>query len=277
MNYDGRMTLLDASGRGIDVHRSTGSRLASSPAEALDAWPELLEWARGFSGDGDVEINEQKIGAPSPSPRQMFGVGLNFASHAVEAGLALPEYPMIFPKLRASVAGPFERIPISTETVDWEIELAVVIGREARQVGAQDALDYVAGLTIGQDLSDRTIQLRPADTPQYSLGKSLPRFGPTGPELVTIDELDNPDDLELTCLVDGEEVQRGRTSDFIFTIPQIIAYLSEVTVLYPGDVIFTGTPDGIGATRTPPRFLKVGQTLESRIPGLGAMRHAFVS
>ena len=278
MNHDGRMMLVAGDGRGIDVQRASGGQVPSWPPQALDRWGELREWARGFAGgEGKVEIVEAKIGAPSPAPRQIFGVGLNYASHANEAGLAVPEHPMIFPKLRASVAGPFEEIRVSTETVDWEVELVVVMGHEARHVVAEDAWEHVAGLTIGQDLSDRTIQLRPPDVPQYSLGKSLPGFGPTGPVLVTVDEFDDPNDLELTCSVDGEVVQRGRTRDFIFSIPEIIEYLSGITVLYPGDLIMTGTPAGIGATRTPPRFLKAGQILESRITGIGAMRHAFIA
>jgi len=278
MNHDGRTTLVAADGRGIDAQRASRGRIPSWPAEALDRWEEVLEWARrAEDGEGDVEIVEARIGPPSPAPRQIFGVGLNYASHASEAGLAVPEHPMIFPKLRAAVAGPFGNIRVSTETVDWEVELVVVMGREARHVGAQDAWEYVAGLTIGQDLSDRTIQLRPPDVPQYSLGKSLPGFGPTGPVLVTVDEFDDPNDLELSCSVDGEVVQRGRTREFIFPIPEIIEYLSGITVLYPGDLIMTGTPAGIGATRTPPRFLKAGQVLESRITGIGMMRHTFVA
>jgi 2-keto-4-pentenoate hydratase/2-oxohepta-3-ene-1,7-dioic acid hydratase in catechol pathway len=276
MNHDGRMTLIDGDGPGIDVAEASAGQLPSSPADALDRWPELYEWARNFRGDGDIEIVEAKIGPPSPAPRQILGVGLNYASHASEAGLAVPEHPMIFPKLRATVTGPFAAIPISTETVDWEVELVLVIGREARGVAARDAWDYIAGLTIGQDLSDRNIQLRPPEVPQYSLGKSLPGFGPTGPVLVTADEFDNPEDLELRCVVNGEEVQYGRTADFIFTIPQIIQYISKVTILYSGDLIMTGTPAGIGATRTPPRFLAAGAVLESHITGIGTMRHEFV-
>jgi len=276
MNHDSRLTLLVGEDRGIDVHRASGGTLPSTVEEAFERWAEVVAWARGTGAAADVEIRQALVGPPSPAPRQTLAVGVNYASHAHEAGIALPEHPMIFDKLRASVAGPYEDIEMSTATVDWEIELAVVIGVKARHVPAAKAWDHVAGLTVAQDLSDRTVQLRPASTPQYVLGKSLPGFGPTGPVLVTPDEFEDPNDLGLTCLVNGEQVQQARTSDFIFSIAQIIEYLSENTVLFPGDVIMTGTPDGIGATRTPPRFLQVGDVLESRIEGIGTMRHAFV-
>jgi 2-keto-4-pentenoate hydratase/2-oxohepta-3-ene-1,7-dioic acid hydratase in catechol pathway len=276
MNHDGRLTLVRDDDHGIDVHRASGGALPASMAEAFERWGEVLDWARAFEGTAEVEIRPASAGPPSPAPRQILAVGVNYASHALEAGIALPEHPMIFNKLRASVAGPFDEIEISTDTVDWEIELTAVVGATARHVPAARAWDHIAGLTVGQDLSDRTIQLRPEATPQYALGKSLPGFGPTGPVLVTPDEFDDPDDLELTCLVNGEQVQHARTSDFIFSIAQIVEYLSSITVLYPGDLIMTGTPDGIGATRKPPRFLSVGDVVESRIEGIGAMRHVFV-
>jgi len=278
VNHAGRLTLLDVSGAGIDVESASRNVLPAAPAEAFERWNEVIAWARVYEGDGgDVRIDEAQIRAPSPSPRQMIGVGLNYASHAAEAGLEPPEYPLIFPKLAAASAGPFDEIAIFTETVDWEVELAVVIGRRARLVAAQDAWDYVAGLTIAQDLSDREIQMRPEGNAQFSLGKSLPGFGPIGPQLVTIDEFEDRNDLELTCSINGEEVQRGRTSDLIFSIPQIIEYLAATTELYPGDVIMTGTPPGVGYARTPPRYLKVGDMLESRIEGIGLMRHRIVA
>ncbi|WP_245633914.1 fumarylacetoacetate hydrolase family protein [Amycolatopsis jejuensis] len=277
MNHAGRLTLVDREGRGIDVNLASGGRLPAAVAEAFDRWDEVAEWARTFSGSGDVEIRPDLVGPPSPDPRQIFGVGVNYASHAKEAGMELPEHPLIFTKLRAAVAGPYDEIEISTDTVDWEIELAVVIGATARRVPAERAWDHVAGLTAGQDLSDRGIQLRPASAPQYTLGKSLPGFGPTGPLLATADEFADPNDLELVCLVNGEEMQRARTSDFIFSIPEIVEYLSGITILYPGDVILTGTPDGVGATRTPPRYLQAGDVLESRIEGIGEMRHVLVA
>jgi 2-keto-4-pentenoate hydratase/2-oxohepta-3-ene-1,7-dioic acid hydratase in catechol pathway len=129
-------------------------------------------------------------------------------------------------------------------------------------------------VTVGQDISDRAVQMRPP-APQFSLGKSFPGYGPIGPAIVTLDELDDPDDLDLGCRVNGEEVQKGRTSDMIFSVPELVARLSQVLTLRPGDLIFTGTPSGVGAARTPPRFLRPGDVLTSYIQGVGEMRHAF--
>lgn len=276
-NHDGRLTLVTEDNRGVDVHRASNGAISASPAEALEQWPAVVRWAQEQGDSPDVEIQDALLGPPSPAPRQVIAVGFNYASHAEEAGTALPEHPAIFAKLHASLAGPFDDVRISTETVDWEVELAVVVSRRARRVRAADAWDYVAGFTIGQDISERDIQLRPKESPQYVLGKSLPGFCPTGPVLVTIDEFEDPYDLELGCWVNGEEVQRGRTADFVFPVPALIEYLSAATELYPGDLILTGTPDGIGATRTPPRFLAPGDVLESRIEGIGSMRQAVVA
>jgi 2,4-didehydro-3-deoxy-L-rhamnonate hydrolase len=276
LNLAGRATLVDHDGRGIDVQRASGGRFPAAPGDALDRWPELQRWTAGYRGEGAVEVVDALLGPPSPAPRQILGVGLNYAEHAAESGLELPEHPLIFTKLHAALAGPFDDIPISTAAVDWEVELVVVIGRRGRLVSAEDAWDHVAGFTVGQDLSERDVQFRPSKLPQFSLGKSLPRFGPIGPALVTVDEFDDPADLELTCAVNGEEMQRGRTSDFIFSIPELIEYLSAVTVLYPGDLIMTGTPSGIGSSRTPPRFLQPGDVLESSIEQIGSMRHMVV-
>jgi 2-keto-4-pentenoate hydratase/2-oxohepta-3-ene-1,7-dioic acid hydratase in catechol pathway len=277
LNHDGRLTLQTDDERGVDVNRASDGAIPASPIDAFEQWPALVAWAGVQNCAADVEIEDALIGPPSPSPRQVIAVGFNYASHAEEAGAELPEHPTIFSKLHASLAGPYDRVLISTECVDWEVELAVVVSRRARRVAAAHAWDYVAGFTIGQDISEREIQLRPKESPQYVLGKSLPGFCPTGPALVTIDEFGDPNDLELACWVNGEEVQRARTSDFVFPVPTLIEYLSAATELYPGDLILTGTPAGIGATRTPPRFLVPGDILESQIEGIGSMRQLVAS
>jgi 2,4-didehydro-3-deoxy-L-rhamnonate hydrolase len=277
LNYDGRLMLLDDEGRGIDVSKASEGKIPASVPEAYERWDQVVAWAASYAGAGEIEIDEALIGPPSPAPRQTLGVGLNYASHAEESNSPIPEVPMIFPKFFAATAGPYEEIPISTEMVDWEVELAVVISKQARGVGAADVWDYVAGFTVGQDFSERGIQGRPAGAPQFSLGKSLPKFGPIGPALTTLDEFEDPEALDLSCTLNGEVVQRGNTSDFIFTIPQVIEYLSWATVLYPGDVILTGTPSGIGATRKPPVFLAPGDVVESEVAGIGTMRHTFVA
>lgn len=174
-------------------------------------------------------------------------------------------------KFPASLSGPFDDIEIVGDTVDWEVELVAIIGRTADRVAEADGWDHVAGLTVGQDISDRTLQS--AAGAQFSLGKSRRGFGPMGPWVVTPDELADPDDLALGCAVDGETVQEARTSDLIFSVPRLVAELSSVLPLLPGDVIFTGTPAGVGITRDPARFLQPGQELTTWVEGIGTIRN----
>jgi 2-keto-4-pentenoate hydratase/2-oxohepta-3-ene-1,7-dioic acid hydratase in catechol pathway len=183
----------------------------------------------------------------------------------------------VFTKYVTSLTGPCGtvRLPPDGHT-DWEVELVVVIGRPAFQVSEAEAWDRVAGLTLGQDLSERVLQS--AATPaQFGLGKSYPGFAPTGPWLVTADEFPNPDDIGLRCTLNGEEMQNGRTSDLIFTVPKLVAYLSNVLPLQPGDLLFTGTPAGVGLGRTPQRFLKPGDELVSTGENIGELRQRFVA
>jgi 2-keto-4-pentenoate hydratase/2-oxohepta-3-ene-1,7-dioic acid hydratase in catechol pathway len=185
--------------------------------------------------------------------------------------MAVPDVPATFTKFPASLAGPFDDIEVHGASVDWEVELVAVIGTTADRVTEADAWGHVAGLTVGQDVSDRHLQF--AAGMQFSLGKSRRGYGPMGPWLVTPDELPNPDDLALGCSVDGETVQDARTDDLIFSVPSLIAELSSVLPLLPGDVIFTGTPAGVGMARQPPRALQPGQVLESWIEGIGTIRN----
>jgi 2-keto-4-pentenoate hydratase/2-oxohepta-3-ene-1,7-dioic acid hydratase in catechol pathway len=205
----------------------------------------------------------------------VFGIGLNYRSHAAEAGMEVPTVPATFTKFPASITGPNASVELPNGTVDWEVELVAVVARRADRVAANDAWSHIAGLTVGQDLSDRTLQF--AAGGQFSLGKSYRGFAPLGPWLVTPDELDDPDDLALGCSIDGETVQDARTSDLVFGVPQLIAELSAVVPLLPGDIIFTGTPGGVGFTRRPPRYLKPGQTLDSWVEGVGSIRTRFVA
>lgn len=276
-NYDGRSTLIDGEGRGLDLERASEGRLSADPGEALRRWSDVVSFAGASDVVGDIDIDEQRLGPPSPLARQIFAVGFNYDSHIAEAKSTRAEYPTIFAKLFTSLAGPQEKIPISTGAVDWEVELAIVIGSRARRVSAADAWDHVAGYTVAQDLSEREIQLRPKDSPQYVLGKSLPRFCPTGPTIVTVDEFDEPEDLAISCRLNGEVVQQGRTGEFVYSIPELIEYLSGASELLPGDLILTGTPSGIGATREPPRFLSPGDVLVSEVEGIGSIRQEFTA
>jgi 2,4-diketo-3-deoxy-L-fuconate hydrolase len=269
---DDRPVLIDAAGV-VDVHEASQGRFGPDPMACYDLWGSLVAWAAGNASAADHRAlpDDPGFGPPSPRPRQVFGVGVNYADHAAEAGMALPGDPLIFAKFVSSIAGPADPLLITVPTVDWEVELVAVIGATARNLTAAEAWPAVAGLTIGQDISDRKLQLAGA-TPQFSLGKSRPGYSPTGPWLVTPDEFDDRDDLAISCSVNGEIVQQARTASLIHGVPSIVRYLSSVVTLLPGDVIFTGTPAGVGFTRTPPRFLAGGDVLVSSIDGIGELR-----
>jgi 2,4-didehydro-3-deoxy-L-rhamnonate hydrolase len=268
-NYRGRVVII-FDGSLADVHEASGGRFGPDPMSIYDDWPSFIAFAAGVT-TGTAVLDEADLGCPVPRPPQVFAIGLNYRSHAEESGMALPSVPATFTKFPASLSGPFDDIEIVGDTVDWEVELVAVMARRADRVGEADAWSHIAGITVGQDISDRTLQF--AAGSQFSLGKSRRGFGPMGPYLVTPDEVPDPDDLALGCAVDGETVQDARTSDLIFSVPRLIAELSAVLPLLPGDVIFTGTPAGIGATRQPPRFLRPGQLLETWIEGVGTMRN----
>jgi 2-keto-4-pentenoate hydratase/2-oxohepta-3-ene-1,7-dioic acid hydratase in catechol pathway len=256
-----------------DVERASNGRFGPDPMNVFENWRAFTEFARTVSGGG-APLVESQLQCPVPTPRQVFAIGINYRSHAEESGMAIPEVPATFTKFPASLAGPFADIEIVGETVDWEVELVAVIGERADRVAETDAWQHVAGLTVGQDISDRQLQF--AAGAQFSLGKSRRGFGPMGPWVVTLDDIAHPDDLALGCSVDGEKVQDARTSDLVFGVPRLVAELSAVLPLLPGDVIFTGTPAGIGATRQPPRYLAPGQVLESWIEGIGTIRNRCV-
>jgi 2-keto-4-pentenoate hydratase/2-oxohepta-3-ene-1,7-dioic acid hydratase in catechol pathway len=183
---------------------------------------------------------------------------------------------VVFTKFPTSITGPYSEVVLTGPRVDWEAELVVVIGKPARNVPAERAWDHVAGLTVGQDISDRTEQMK-NQMPQWSLGKSFPGYSPMGPWLVTPDEFADPDDLDLGCTVNGAKMQRSATSRMLFPVPALIAELSAKLPLLPGDVIFTGTPSGIGAARKPPVFLKAGDELVTTIEGIGEIKQRFRS
>ncbi len=272
-NAAGRLKLLVGDGA-VDVHDASAGAFDADPAAAYLRFRELESWAAGISEPLEAFAPEG-AGAPSPSPRQVFGIGLNYRSHAAESGLAAPEAPVVFTKYVSSFSGPVSEVAVPAGSVDWEVEVVAVIAEEAQEVALEGAWGVVAGLTVGQDLSERELQRR-GPAPQFGLAKSYPGFSPMGPVLVTPDELDDPDDLVLGCAVNGETVQDARSSDLIFSIPSLVAYLSRIVTLYPGDVIFTGTPSGVGAGRTPPRFLREGDVLESWISGIGELRQTIV-
>ena len=276
-NADGRLVVI-AGDLAYDVEKASNGRFGASPQAIYDQWDAFTEWAATASWDDGQPLRFESLGSPVPEPRQVFGIGLNYRDHAAESGLPAPTTePPVFTKFPSCITGPTGDIEMPPEGhVDWEVELVPVLGRRAWQVSADRALEVVAGYAVGQDVSERILQMA-STPPQFSMGKSLPSFGPVGPWVVTLDEFDDPNDLALGCEINGEPVQDARTSQLIFSVPALIASLSSRLPLLPGDVIFTGTPSGVGLGRTPPRWLADGDVLTSHIEGIGQMRHRFVA
>ncbi|HVO25854.1 MAG TPA: fumarylacetoacetate hydrolase family protein [Candidatus Margulisiibacteriota bacterium] len=272
-NLKGRATLITPGGA-VDVEQGSHGRFGSDPQAIFAQWAAVRAWAAGVGHSG-VPFVENDLACPVPRPAQVFGIGLNYRSHAAEAGLPVPERPAVFTKFSTCLTGPFADVVLPSACVDWEVELVVVMGIEAYRVEARDAWRHIAGLTVGQDLSERVVQWSGGG--QFSLGKSFPGFGPMGPSLITPDELADPDDLEIGCRVNGEVMQQSGTADMVFSVPQLVAELSAILPLLPGDVIFTGTPAGVGGTRQPPRFLQPGDVLTSHIEGIGTLRNRCVA
>jgi len=190
--------------------------------------------------------------------------------------MELPKTPMVFTKFPSCLAGPSADVVLSSAFVDWEVELVVVVGRGGWHIPEERALEHVAGYCVGQDISDRRLQFSDKP-PQFCLGKSLDGFGPTGPAVVSLDEFADPNDLALTCDVAGERMQDARTSDMIFGVPTLVAYLARHCTLEPGDLIFTGTPSGVGSTRNPRRYLRADEEIVSTIERIGTLRNRCVS
>jgi 2-keto-4-pentenoate hydratase/2-oxohepta-3-ene-1,7-dioic acid hydratase in catechol pathway len=279
-NIEGRAKWVTTAGA-VDVHAASGGEFGPALPSLYDKWDSFQTWAEQAGEDelgADQSIqpfDRAACGPPSPAPRQAFAVALNYREHAAETGNTAPSDPVIFTKYVSALTDPVSKVTLPPGHVDWECELVAVIGRSGHQIPPADAWAHVAGLTVGQDLSERVLQRR-GSIPQFSLAKSYPGFAPTGPVLVTADEFDDPDDLALGCEVNGQTMQAARTSLMIFPVAELVAYLSTVVTLLPGDVIFTGTPAGVGAGRNPPVFLAPGDELRSWIEGIGELHQQFV-
>lgn len=274
------LSAADGSDRLIDIADASGQQFGPTPAALYADWAAFTAWAGDASLDAEsgATVDRAALSAPSPEPRQVFAIGLNYDEHAKESGFEAPsDLPPVFTKYVSAFTGPDTDVVIPPGgNVDWEVELVLVMGAEARRIDAASAWDHIAGVTVGQDLSERVTQLR-GPAPQFGLGKSYPGFAPQGPFLITPDELPNRDDLEIGCRIDDEVVQNGRTSEMIFDVSALVARISENVTLYPGDVIFSGTPAGVGMGREPKRFLKAGETLHTWIEGVGEMTQRFVA
>lgn len=218
-----------------------------------------------------------RLGSPIARPSKIVCIGLNYADHAKETNAPLPSEPIIFMKSTTSLVGPNDAIMIPKNSVktDWEVELAVVIGKKASYVDEADAADYIAGYVLHNDVSEREFQLERNGT--WDKGKGCDTFAPLGPFLATADEISDIDNLNLWLTVNGKEMQQGTTSNFIFKVPYLIAYVSQFMTLLPGDVISTGTPAGVGLGFNPPVYLKEGDVVELGIDGLGTSRQAVIA
>lgn len=255
---------IDADGnlRDLSEHISdlNGAALSKSSLAALNALD--LTILPKVSGD-------QRLGACVGDIGKFMCIGLNFSDHAAETGADIPEHPILFMKATSAVVGPNDTvsIPRGSTHSDWEVELGVVIGTACKYVSEEDALDYVAGYFVSNDVSERRFQTQL--TGQWTKGKSCDTFGPIGPWLVTADEVSDPQKLDMWLDVNGERRQTGTTETMIFTVAQIISHLSQMMTLHPGDVISTGTPPGVGMGMKPPTYLKKGDVMSLSIQGLG--------
>jgi 2-keto-4-pentenoate hydratase/2-oxohepta-3-ene-1,7-dioic acid hydratase in catechol pathway len=275
-NIDGRAALVflsDDGDRALDVEAASHGTFGSDPQALFTDWQAFADWAVTVDPAGSP-FDRRSLGAPVPRPRQVFAIGINYAEHAAEAGYPAGSLPITFTKFPSSLTGPDAEVELPPGSVDWEVELVVVISKSAKNVARQDAWDYVAGLTIGQDLSEREGQNAGAK-PQYSLAKSHTGFGPIGPWLVSTDEFTNPNDLAISSTLSGELMQSSRTSKMIYSVADLLCELSGVLELYAGDVIFSGTPAGVGNARTPKRFIGPTDTLHSEIEGIGFIDNTF--
>jgi 2,4-didehydro-3-deoxy-L-rhamnonate hydrolase len=268
-NVEGRSALVDSDGQWFDASKVSRGVISADP---MSAWLQLdeLHRAAGAIPDASPEgtIREAGMRPPIPSPRSVFAVGLNYRSHAEESEMRLPEAPLIFTKFPSCLTGPTDSVILGGSTDDYEAELVVVIGRGGRAIRREDAWSHVGGLTVGQDISDRALQFA-AEPAHFDLGKSRDTYGPIGPFVVSTDAFADPGDLLITCDVNGERRQEDRTSNLIFDVPTLISYLSSILTLSPGDLIFTGTPEGVGAASL--RFLGDGDLITTTIEGIGTM------
>lgn len=241
-------------------------------AGGIDQLTNKFDASKAVVVDSSVRLAE-----PVKRPGKIICIGLNYRKHAEESGMAVPTEPVVFFKATSSIVGPNDQIviPKNSKKTDWEVELGVVIGKRANYVSEEDALDYVAGYVLHNDVSEREFQLERGG--QWVKGKSCDTFAPLGPYLVTKDEVANPNNLNLWLTLNGKKLQDGNTDDFIFNVQEVISYLSQYMSLMPGDIISTGTPEGVGFGFKPPFYLKEGDVIELGIEGLGQARQEVVA
>lgn len=259
-------------GEATRVGRLDGDTLVLLPfADVGELLASGTDWAeRALEGDDSVVLSEADFAPVVPQPEKIVCVGLNYRAHAAEANLDLPSYPTLFAKYSRCLIGPHDDLvlPQNSDKVDWEAELGLVIGKPVRHADPATAEAAIAGYTVINDVSMRDWQRR---TSQFLQGKTFEASTPAGPYLVTPDELENPRRLRLSCSVDDEVMQDSYTDDLVFSPVEIVAYISEIITLMPGDLIATGTPSGVGGARKPPVFLQPGQTMRTQVEGVGEL------
>ena len=270
VNRDGREAIVDLLGADPSLPSSIRALLEGGNAARQRATA-AAEAARDL-----IDIAAVKLAAPIPNPDKILCIGLNYADHAAESGQPLPDYPIVFSKYSNTLIGSGDAIilPKVTEQVDYEAELGFVIGKRARHVPEADALDYVAGYLNVNDVSARDYQTR---TSQWTMGKSFDTFAPMGPALITADDVPDPHNLAIRLWIGDEALQDSNTSQLIFSVPKLVADISEVMTLVPGDIVSTGTPPGVGGARRPPRWLKPGETVNMEIERLGVLSNPIVA
>jgi 2-keto-4-pentenoate hydratase/2-oxohepta-3-ene-1,7-dioic acid hydratase in catechol pathway len=265
-----RPGILLAGGKRIDA-----SSFGADYDEAFfggDGLSRLANWSQAEGANAPVVSNDERLGPPLCRPSKIICIGLNFKDHALESGAAVPTEPVVFMKATSALVGPNDDVIIPRNSVktDWEVELAVVIGKKASYVDEENALDHVAGYVLHNDYSERTFQLERGG--QWVKGKSCDTFAPLGPFIATPDEIPNVNDLAMWLTVNGDRKQNGNTRNLVFDVPTLISYVSQFMTLLPGDVISTGTPAGVAMGHKPPRFLQDGDVVALGIDGLGESR-----
>lgn len=279
-NFDGRATIVTDGGIVAVAGASSGAFSSSidkclGQLDRLDAWYNSAQPTLTMEIAADDLARDARLG-PVVTPQQIFGIGLNYRRHAEETGSKVPTEPMVFTKFVSALCGPNAPLPIPGSSTDYEAELVVVIGTTIRDVRVADALAAVAGYCVGQDYSERDWQYRGSPA-QFSLAKSFANFAPIGPWLTTADEVPDPNELAIATTLNGEVMQSSNTRDMVFSVAELISYLSSVCELRRGDLIFTGTPEGVGRSRQPPVFLKPGDEIVTTIEGLGSIRNVAVA
>jgi len=272
-NIEGRAALVSGDAY-YDLEDISNGNFSGDPMQALERLSELSALGAQLDNfEPSGQLADVELGPPVPNPKNCYAVGLNYRNHAEESNMDIPPVPMVFTKHTSCISGPTANIEMRSDYVDYEAELVAVIGKPGKDIARDDAWQHVAGLCVGQDISDRPMQFSAAP-PQFNLGKSFDTFGPIGPVLTSLDSLDDYRSMEIQCDVSGELRQKDNVDDLIFDIPFIISYLSEIVTLNTGDVIFTGTPAGVGVIDG--KYLRDGEILTTSIAGLGTLRNRCV-